>query len=167
MAENANTAGNNELRKPVGFLNAFVAGARKGFNLTFNVIVPNSLYAFILIYLFNQFGIMDFLGRFLNPVMGLLGLPGEAIVPIALSYISTSSGVVAAAQLVATGSLTAHQLTVVLPFLFLIGAMLQYLGRILGPSGIAAKWYMPMVLIGTLNGIVSVYVMHFLLSFIN
>lgn len=155
----------NELKKPDGFLTSFIRGAQKGVTLVYQTIIPNAIFAFIIIILFENLGVMDLLSRVLSPVMGLFGLSGETIVPMGLAYVSTTGGIVALAGLFSSGIITAHELTIVFPFIFLVGASVQYLGRVLGPSGIATKWYGHMFAISTINGIISIFVMRILLAF--
>lgn len=57
----------------------FVTGARKGFHIAIHNLMPNVVMACVLAEVLNLLGIMPFLGQVFAPVMGLFGLPGEAI----------------------------------------------------------------------------------------
>lgn len=151
--------------KMPNILNSFVDGARKGLNLVLNVIVPNSIFAFSLMSILRLTGALDIIGFVLSPVMGLFGLPGEAAVPLVLAYISTSGGVVSGAALLNAGAINSVQATIMFPFIFLIGASMQYLGRILAPAGIATKHYTVCFAIATINAFASMIIMRLILMF--
>ncbi len=159
-------SGNVRKQQMPNILNTFVEGARKGLNLVLNVIAPNSIFAFALMAIFEMTGLLKIVGLILSPIMGIFGLPGEAAVPLVLAYISTSGGVVSAAVLVSSGVLDSTQCTIMLPFMFLIGASVQYLGRILAPSGISTKDYKVCFIISTINAIISMVLMRIILVFI-
>ena len=57
----------------------FIAGVRKGLNIVLYSLLPNVLMAFVLTQILRLFGVMDFLGETCGGLMGLFGLPGEAI----------------------------------------------------------------------------------------
>ena len=52
----------------------FIGGARKGWNLATQNLVPNILMAYVIAYILNILGVMDFLGYWLGPIMGIFGL---------------------------------------------------------------------------------------------
>ena len=51
----------------------FIGGARKGWNLATQNLVPNILMAYVIAYILNILGVMDFLGYWLGPIMGIFG----------------------------------------------------------------------------------------------
>lgn len=154
----------NVEKKP-NIINAFVAGAKKGLNLSLNTIIPNTMFAFALMYILTTLGVTDIIGKVLSPVMGIFGLPGEAAMPLVLSYLSTSGGISAALPLIAAGTLTPEHSTIMLPFIFCVGATFQYIGRILAPSGVESKHYKICILISTVNGLLAMVIMRIILNF--
>ena len=77
----------------------FIGGARKGWNLATQNLVPNILMAYVIAYILNILGIMDFLGYWLGPIMGIFGLPGQSFVILLTTWLSCSAGVGVAASL--------------------------------------------------------------------
>lgn len=57
----------------------FVTGARKGFHIATHNLMPNVLMAYVIAEVLNLLGVMGFIGQVFAPIMGLFGLPGEAI----------------------------------------------------------------------------------------
>ena len=56
-------------------VDSFVEGARNGYKISINSMVPNVLFAFVLIQILNLTGLSDILGKVCQPVMGRFGLP--------------------------------------------------------------------------------------------
>lgn len=55
----------------------FVNGCRKGWNLATQNLVPNILMAYVIAYILNILGVMDFLNQWLGPVMNLSAFPAN------------------------------------------------------------------------------------------
>ena len=70
----------------------FIGGARKGWNLATQNLVPNILMAYVIAYSLNILGVMDFLGYWLGPIMGIFGLPGQSFVILLTTWLSCSAG---------------------------------------------------------------------------
>ena len=60
------------------------------------------------------------------------------------------------------GLLTGEQVTILIPAIFLMGAQLQYWGRVLGTSGVQAKFYKVYFAISILNSIICMFIMQFI-----
>ena len=75
----------------------FVEGAKKGWNVGISSIIPNVLMAFVLIHALRLSGLLDMLGTLFNPVMGLFGLPGQAVMVLVGAWMSMGGGVGVAA----------------------------------------------------------------------
>jgi spore maturation protein SpmB len=142
----------------------FVAGAKNGYNMGINNMLPNVVMAYILIRIFNITGILKILGELFAPIMGIFGLPGEGIVVLFTAFLSMGGGAGAAASLHASGHLSDTHVTIIIPAIFLIGAQLQYMGRLLGTIGIPAKYYPPMLGISLLNAVISMFIMRVLVG---
>ena len=95
----------------------FVNGCRKGWNLATQNLVPNILMAYVIAYILNILGVMDFLNQWLGPVMNLFGLPGESILVLLTTWLSCSAGVGVAASLYSTGLLNGEHITILAPAL--------------------------------------------------
>lgn len=143
----------------------FVAGARKGWQIGVNNLVPNILMAYVIAYILNLLGVMAFLGHWLGPVMGLLGLPGEALVVLLTIWLSCSAGVGVAAAMFSQGLLTPEHLTILAPAFILMGSQLQYMGRLLGTADVPKKYWPLLMAISIINAIVGMVVMRVILLF--
>ena len=77
----------------------FIVGLKKGLNIGLYSLLPNVLMAFVLTYILKLFGVLDFLGATCGGVMGVFGLPGEAITVLLATWLSCGAGVGVAASL--------------------------------------------------------------------
>lgn len=145
-------------------IDVFVIGARKGWNVGINNIVPNTLMAFIVIRIFNITGILKVLGDVFTPVMAIFGLPGEAVVVLFTSMLSMGGGVGTAGSLYASGSITNEHVTIIMPAIFLLGAKIQYVGRLLGTIGVPAKYYLGLIGISVINAFIAMFIMRILVT---
>ena len=82
-------------------VDAFVEGARNGFQISSNSMAPNVMFAFVLIQILNLTGLSDILGVIFQPVMAVFGLPGIAATVLIGSFLSIGGGVGVAASLYA------------------------------------------------------------------
>ena len=137
----------------------FVEGAKKGWNVGISSIIPNVLMAFVLIHALRLSGLLDMLGVVFNPVMGLFGLPGQAVMVLVGAWMSMGGGVGVAASLYAAKILNPTHVTILLPAIFLMGAQIQYMGRLLGTAGIQGRYYPMLFGISILNAIISMLIM--------
>ncbi len=137
----------------------FVEGARKGWNVGVNSIVPNVLMAYVLIQVLRVSGVLDILGNIFNPVMAVFGLPGKAVMVLLGSWMSMAGGAGVAASLYAANSLDKTQVTILLPAIFLMGAQVQYMGRCLGTAGVQPRYYPVLFGISIVNAIIAMFVM--------
>ena len=138
----------------------FVEGARKGWQIATSSTVPNVLMAFVVIYAFEVTGFLDFLGSFFGPMMRVFGLPGEAAMVLFASWLSMGGGVGVASSLFATGKLTAANIAILAPAMYLMGSQLQYMGRLLGVAGTKGKYFPAMFAICVLNAFISLWIMN-------
>ena len=139
----------------------FVEGAKKGWNIGISSIIPNVLMAFVLIHALRLSGLLDMLGTLFNPVMGLFGLPGQAVMVLVGAWMSMGGGVGVAASLYAAKVLNPTHVTILLPAIFLMGAQIQYMGRLLGTAGIQGRYYPMLFGVSILNAIISMIIMRF------
>ncbi|MDR3588363.1 MAG: YjiG family protein [Negativicutes bacterium] len=137
----------------------FVEGARKGWNVGVSSIIPNVLMAYALIQVLRVTGALELLGGLFAPVMAVFGLPGAAVMVLAGAWLSMGGGVGVAASLYAAGTLTAVHLTILLPAIFLMGAQLQYMGRMLGTAGVKTRFYPVLFAISIINAVVAMLIM--------
>jgi len=137
----------------------FVIGARKGFNIAINNLMPNVVMAYVISEMLNLLGVMNLIGHLFAPLMGLLGLPGQAVTVLLTAWLSSSAGTGVAISLLTKGTLDAAQITILTPAIFLMGAQLQYMGRLLGVADVPKKYWPLLMLTSILNSIISMIIM--------
>lgn len=137
----------------------FIDGARKGWNLGVNNILPNVLMAFVIIQMLKVSGLLSILGNLFGPIMSVFGLPGESITVIVSTFLSMGGGAGVAASLYKAGILNETHVTILVPAIMILGAQLQYMGRLLGTSGIPVRYYPMLFGISIFNAFVSLLVM--------
>ncbi len=150
----------DEIKKTV--LDIFVDGARKGWTLCTLHLLPNVLMAFVIIQMFNLLGLLDLLSGIFEPVMSLFKLPGSAITVLVTTWMSGVAGAAVAASLYIDGQLTSQHIGILLPGIFLMGAQLQYMGRILAVSGVNSRYYLILFAISIFNAMCGMFTMRFL-----
>ena len=134
----------------------------EGWNIGVKSTVPNVLMAFAVIAVLKITGFLDLVAVVFDPVMAVFSLPGVAITVLIGAWLSMGGGVGIAASLYAQGLLTGEQVTILIPAIFLMGAQLQYWGRVLGTSGVQAKFYKVYFAISILNSIICMFIMQFI-----
>lgn len=142
----------------------FIIGARKGFNVAINNLVPNILMAYAVAQVLQIMGVMKFLGEVFGPAMVIFGLPGEAVTVILTAWLSSSAAVGLAANMATNGLLDAHAITVLMPCFFLLGAQLQYMGRLLGVADVPKKYWPLLMSASFLNAICAMLLMNWVFA---
>lgn len=138
---------------------AFVDGAVKGWKVATQNMLPNVVLAFAFISLLQTSGLLDVVGRLCAPVMNLFDLPGESVAVLISTWFSAGGGVGAAAGLYSHGIMNADHVSIIMPAIFLMGAQIQYAGRILGVAGVSPRHYPVLYAIGLLNAALAMLTM--------
>ena len=139
----------------------FVIGARKGFQVAINNLMPNIMMAYVIAEILNLLGAMQFIGKVFAPMMGIFGLPGEAVTVLLTTWLSSSAGTGVAVSLLTKGILNGTHASILIPALFLMGAQLQYMGRLLGVADVPKKYWPLLMLASILNACIAMIVMRF------
>ncbi|MBW1215922.1 YjiG family protein [Pantoea allii] len=137
----------------------FVIGARKGFHIAINNLMPNVLMAYVIAEMLNLLGVMQIIGHVCAPLMGLFGLPGEAITVLLTAWLSSSAGTGVAVSLLSKGQLDVEQITILAPAIFLMGSQLQYMGRLLGVADVPKKYWPLLMAVSILNAVIAMLIM--------
>lgn len=140
-------------------LDVFVVGARKGWAMAVNNILPNVLMAFVLIHFLKLIGVLGLMGKVFGPLMGVFGLPGEAVAVLIASWLAMGGGVGVAASLYGAGTLSASHVSILLPAILLMGAQVQYMGRLLGTAGVQVRYYPMLFTICIVNALIAMLIM--------
>ena len=140
----------------------FVIGARKGFQIAINNLLPNVLMAYVIAEILNILGAMQLIGKLFGPLMGIFGLPGEAVTVLLTTWLSSSAGTGVAVSLLTKGILNGTHASILIPALFLMGAQLQYMGRLLGVADVPKKYWPLLMVASILNACIAMLVMRFI-----
>ena len=140
----------------------FVDGARKGWTVATTSTVPNILMAYVIIEFLKITGLLDLLGIAFGPVMGLVGLPGEAAAVLFSAIMSMGGGVGVVISLFDNGILTGQHIAILAPAIYLMGSLVQYMGRILGVVGVRGSRIPLMFGIAVLNAVIAMFIMNIL-----
>ncbi len=156
------TANNNAAPAPSNNpFDIFIVGLKKGLNIGLYSLLPNVLMAFVLTYILQLWGVMDFLGHTCGGLMGVFGLPGEAITVLLATWLSCGAGVGVAASLVASNTLTGHDVTILAPAFILMASQIQYMGRLLGVADAPKKYWPVLMLNSVLMACIGMLLMRF------
>ncbi|MBP3438112.1 MAG: YjiG family protein [Sutterella sp.] len=139
----------------------FIVGLRKGLNIGLYSLLPNVLMAFVLTYMLQLFGVMDFLGRTCGGVMSVFDLPGQAITVLLATWLSCGAGVGVAASLAASGVLNNHDITILAPAFILMASQIQYMGRLLGVADVPKKYWPVLMLNSVFMASIAMVIMRF------
>ncbi len=150
-----------EIKEKKMITDVFVEGARKGWNIGISSVMPNVMMAFVIIHALKITGILDILGTVFGPVMAIFGLPGEAATVLMGAWLSMGGGVGVAVSLFTQGVIDGGQVAILTPAIFLMGAQIQYAGRLLGAAEVESRHYGILFGICILNAFLSMFVMRF------
>ena len=123
---------------------------------------PNVVLAFVFIRALQISGLLGGMGAVCSPLMNLFGLPGEAVTVLISTWFSAGGGVGAAAGLYSHGILNTTHISILMPGIFLMGAQIQYAGRILGVADIPSRYYPVLCAIGMANAAMAMLTMKYL-----
>ena len=155
MSNNTNKVNNNPF-------DIFVIGARKGFTVATQNLLPNVLMAYTLSEILNLLGVMKMIGAIFGPAMGLFGLPGEAVTVLLTAWLSSSAGTGIAVSLLSNGTINGTHATILIPAIFLLGSQIQYMGRLLGVADVPKKYWPLLMLTSLLNACIAMVIMNIL-----
>ena len=153
---------NNKDTQSKNPFDVFVIGARKGWNIAVNNMIPNVLMAFAIAHILDLLGVLNFMSVIFGPVMGIFGQPGQAVMALLTAWLSLSAGVGMAVSLAGQGLLNGTHLTILLPAMVLMGSQLQYMGRLLAVADVKKKYWPLLMLTSILNAVIAMFIMRIL-----
>ena len=153
---------NNKDTQSKNPFDVFVIGARKGWNIAVNNMIPNVLMAFAIAHILDLLGVLNFMSVIFGPVMGIFGLPGQAVMALLTAWLSLSAGVGMAVSLAGQGLLSGTHLTILLPAMVLMGSQLQYMGRLLAVADVKKKYWPLLMLTSIMNAVIAMFIMRIL-----
>ena len=143
----------------------FMKGAKKGFYIGAEMIMPAMVMAYALIEFLKITGLMNLIGTVLNPVMGVFGLPGEAIVALLAAFFAKAAGCAAAATLFTEGTIDAAQATILFPACVTMGTLVGHFARIVLVSGANKKFYPVLFAAPVIDAIIVMFLTRLVLLF--
>lgn len=150
--------------KKRSIIDTFLKGCAQGFKVGIENITPAMILGYVLVYILQTTGLMDFLGRLMAPVMGLFGLPGEAFAVLISAFFAKASGCATAASMYEAGTLTLGQATMMLPACILMGTLIGHYARILLVTESNKKWHPLMIGICLFDAALSMIIMRIVLA---
>lgn len=143
---------------------AFFSGCKEGLNLALYGILPRVMVAFILISILQSTGIMELISKAFAPIMQLWSLPGESAVVLATAIFSNAAAVGTIVSMFASGSLSAADATILMPGLYLMGALLQFTARVLQTAEVPRRLWPLMFGFCLVNSGIAMWVMALLIK---
>lgn len=143
----------------------FITGAMNGWKIGINSMLPNVLMAYVLIQVLKISGLLDIIGKVASPVMALWGLPGEGLIVLMSALMSMGGAMGVAVSLHANNTLSVTDITVLTPAVYLMGSLIQYLGRCLGTAGANPRYWGIQIALCVLNAMFGMWLMRFFMTF--
>ena len=144
-------------------MNCFISGMQKGLMIAVKYMLPAIIAAFVLIEVLKTSGLLTWIGSTFTPLMGLLGLPGEALAVLITAWASAAGAIGLIAAMAGAEILTPNHVAILLPGVLLMGSQLQFVGRILATAGLKGRYIPLMVAIGFINGLLAMLFMRVIL----
>lgn len=142
----------------------FVFGAKNGFYLGVERIIPAMILAYVLILFLKTTGLMNIIGTIVAPVMAIFGLPGEAIVALISAFFAKAAGCATAATLYNDGVINAAQATILFPACITMGTLIGHFVRCVMASGTNPKHHGFMIVIPVIDAVVSMLLTRLIIS---
>jgi len=142
----------------------FVAGAKKGFYIGVEMIAPAMVLAYVLILFLQITGLMNIVGKIVGPIMGLFGLPGEAVVALVAAFFAKAAGAATAATMYSNGMLTAAQATILFPATITMGTLIGHFVRIVIVSGANQKHHPLLLAVPIIDAMLAMWITRLILE---
>lgn len=137
------------------FMTAFNNGAYSGLMIGVKNIIPNLIFAYVIMRFLNITNLIGYVEIVFRPVMSLFGLPGAAAAALLMGFLTTSGGLGIVATLFMSEMITANQVAMLLVGIMCLGASIQYIGRVLSVAEIRPKLYPVMLMINVINAFIG------------
>ena len=146
-------------------LEEFMFGAKNGFYLGVEKIIPAMIIAYVLITFLKITGLMAIIGNIISPVMAIFGLPGEAIVALISAFFAKAAGAATAATLYADGTINAIQATILFPATITMGTLIGHFVRCDVTAGTNPKHHPLIIAIPIIDAVLSMFLTRMIISF--
>lgn len=142
----------------------FLNGAKQGWNMGVNNLIPNIVMAFVIIEVLKITGILGLIGKYAGPVMAIWGLPGETLVVICTGILSQGGAIGMIVSLNSSGILSLTDVAVMTPGMMMVGGLVQYVGRCLGTANANKKYWGWHIAIAFINAAIAMWVARLLVA---
>ncbi len=149
--------------KKLGAIESFMSGCKKGVQVTLNNIMPAMVLGYVIVQFLTLTGLVDVLSVIFGPVMGLFGLPGDAVTVLVAAIFAKASGAAAAASLFYAGTLTGAQATLCIIPCMLMGTLVGHYARCVLVSGVEGKWRGLLLIVPFIDTVIGLVLMRIVL----
>lgn len=151
-------------KQKINFIETFFEGARKGWNIAINTIMPAMVLGYVLVQVFTVTGIMGVLAKVCGPVMGVFGLPGEAVTVLISAFFAKGAGAATAFGLYQQGVINAAEATICVMPSMLMGTLIGHYARIVLVAETNTKYRLIMLVIPLFDAALGMLLMRLLLT---
>ncbi len=142
----------------------FMGGAKKGFYIGIEQILPAMILGYVIVQFLQLTGLVDILGRVFGPIMGIFGLPGEAVVVFISAFFAKAAGAATAANLYTQGIINAAQATILIMPSMLMGTLVGHYARIVLVADTNPKYRKLMLFVPIFDTIIGMLLMRLILA---
>jgi len=154
----------DEKEKKMGAIESFMDGCKQGVHITLNNIMPAMVLGYVIIQFLTLTGLINMLSKVCGPIMGIFGLPGDAVAVFIAAIFAKASGAAAAANLYNSGVLTAAQATLCVIPSMLMGTLIGHYARCVLVADVEGKRRGLLLLIPIIDTIIGLFLMRLLLT---
>lgn len=145
-------------------IEVFMAGCKKGFYIGIEQILPAMVLGYAIVQFLQLTGIVDILGKVFGPIMGIFGLPGEAVVVLVSAFFSKAAGAGTAANMFTEGIINSAQATILIMPCMLMGTLIGHYARIVLVADTNQKHRGLMLIIPIMDSILGMLLMRLVLT---
>jgi len=149
--------------KELGAIESFMSGCKKGVHIALDNIMPAMVLGYVVIQFLVLTNLINILSKVFGPVMGIFGLPGDAVAVFIAAIFAKASGAAAAASLYSSGVLTSAQATLCVIPSMLIGTLVGHYARCVLVSGVENKRRLLLLIIPFIDTIIGLFLMRAIL----
>ncbi|MEG0367103.1 MAG: nucleoside recognition domain-containing protein [Coprobacillus sp.] len=154
----------NDVKKPKkGVIEVFSGGVKRGLYIGLEQVLPAMILGYVIVSFLQLTGITDVLSVAFGPVMGVFGLPGEAVVVLISAFFAKAAGASTAAGLYANGVINAAQATILIMPCMLMGTLVGHFARIVLVANVNPKHRVLALIIPLVLSIIAMLVTRLIL----
>lgn len=145
-------------------IEVFMNGCKRGFYIGVEQILPAMVLGYAIVQFLQLTGLVDILGKVFGPVMGIFGLPGEAVVVLVSAFFSKAAGAGTAANLFTNGLINGAQATILVMPCMLMGTLIGHYARIVLVAGTNEKHRGLLLAVPLIDSVLGMLIMRLVLT---